>query len=170
MRRAMVTGEAGSFILRSLWLTEYSYSVISVSSVAATFFTLDSIQGTRSRYGGRAPVLVRRQLEHLRALGSFECCVSFAPSSGRSPSGTTPPTLARPDRLAVHQHEHRVGVARREDAQAHPAAGLDRHVESHILLRAVGDDLLSRRRPTPLTTTSTGTLRRLADAARSTSQ
>ena len=50
------------------------------------------------------------------------------------------------DRLAADEHEDRVGVRRRQDAQRDPAAALDRHVERHVAHRAVGDDPSRRRR------------------------
>ena len=52
----------------------------------------------------------------------------------------------RADRLAVDEHEHRIGVRRRQDAQRDPAAALDRHVERDIADRPVRDDRAARRR------------------------
>src|SRR5262249_7106807 len=49
--------------------------------------------------------------------------------------------LRRPDRLAVDDDEHRVGVRRREDPQRDPARLLDRDVERDALDVAVRGDL-----------------------------
>ena len=55
--------------------------------------------------------------------------------------------LARSDWLAANEHKDRVRVAGGEDAQAHPAAALDRDIEGNGLLRPIGDNFFSFHRP-----------------------